>query len=38
VISTGTVPGILPIEKGDEVVIKIEHIGELKNKVSSIIL
>jgi len=34
VISTGTVPGILPIEKGDEVVIRIEKIGELKNKVT----
>lgn len=34
VISTGTIPGILPIEKGDEVLIKIEHIGELKNKVA----
>jgi 2-keto-4-pentenoate hydratase/2-oxohepta-3-ene-1,7-dioic acid hydratase (catechol pathway) len=34
VISTGTVPGILPIEKGDEVLIKIEKVGELKNRVS----
>lgn len=34
VISTGTVPGIIPIEKGDEVLIKIEKIGELTNKVS----
>lgn len=34
VISTGTVPGILPINKGDEVVVKIEKIGELRNRVS----
>jgi 5-carboxy-2-oxohept-3-enedioate decarboxylase HpaG2 subunit (EC 4.1.1.68) len=34
VISTGTVPGILPVEKGDEVLIKIEKVGELKNRVS----
>lgn len=34
VISTGTVPHILPINKGDEVVVKIEKIGELRNRVS----
>ncbi|BAL81596.1 fumarylacetoacetate hydrolase family protein [Caldisericum exile] len=34
VISTGTIPGILPLQKEDEVIVKIEKIGELKNKVS----
>ncbi|MGC9100807.1 MAG: fumarylacetoacetate hydrolase family protein [Caldisericum sp.] len=34
VISTGTVPGILPIQKGDEVIVKIEKVGTLRNKVS----
>jgi len=33
-MGTGTVPGILPIEKGDEVLIKIEKVGELRNRVS----
>jgi len=33
VISTGTPPGISPLSKGDEVIVKIEGIGELKNKV-----
>jgi 2-keto-4-pentenoate hydratase/2-oxohepta-3-ene-1,7-dioic acid hydratase in catechol pathway len=33
IISTGTVSGIAPIERGDEIVCKIEKIGELRNKV-----
>ena len=33
IISTGTVPGILPVKAGDEISIKIEHIGTLTNKV-----
>ena len=33
VISTGTVSGITPIERGDEIVCKIEKIGELRNRV-----
>jgi 2-keto-4-pentenoate hydratase/2-oxohepta-3-ene-1,7-dioic acid hydratase in catechol pathway len=33
IISTGTVSGIAPIERGDEIVCKIEKIGELRNRV-----
>ena len=33
IISTGTVSGIAPIKKGDEVICKIEKIGALRNKV-----
>ncbi len=33
VISTGTPPGISPLNAGDEVTVSIEGIGELKNKV-----
>ena len=33
IISTGTVPGILPVKAGDEISIKIDRIGTLTNKV-----
>ena len=33
IISTGTPHGIGPVEHGDEVVCRIQHIGELKNPV-----
>ncbi|MCD6427743.1 MAG: fumarylacetoacetate hydrolase family protein [Caldisericaceae bacterium] len=33
VISTGTISGIAPIEKGDTVVCKISKIGSLENKI-----
>jgi 2-keto-4-pentenoate hydratase/2-oxohepta-3-ene-1,7-dioic acid hydratase in catechol pathway len=35
VLSTGTPHGIGPIEDGDEVVCRIEKIGELKNPVKN---
>jgi 2-keto-4-pentenoate hydratase/2-oxohepta-3-ene-1,7-dioic acid hydratase in catechol pathway len=33
IISTGTPPGIGPLKAGDEVVVKVEGIGDLKNPV-----
>ncbi|MCD6427309.1 MAG: fumarylacetoacetate hydrolase family protein, partial [Caldisericaceae bacterium] len=33
VISTGTISGIAPVEKGDTVVCKISKIGSLENKI-----
>ena len=35
ILSTGTPHGIGPIEDGDEVVCRIERIGELKNPVKN---
>ncbi|MBU2560254.1 fumarylacetoacetate hydrolase family protein [archaeon] len=34
IISTGTPPGIGPVKKGDEMEVKIEGIGTLRNRVS----
>lgn len=34
IISTGTVSGIAPVNKGDKIVCEIEKIGKLENKVS----
>jgi 5-oxopent-3-ene-1,2,5-tricarboxylate decarboxylase/2-hydroxyhepta-2,4-diene-1,7-dioate isomerase len=33
IISTGTIPGIKPIKRGDKVIAKIDGIGELVNEV-----
>ncbi|MBR2224065.1 MAG: fumarylacetoacetate hydrolase family protein, partial [Christensenellaceae bacterium] len=33
VIATGTPKGIAPMEEGDEIIVKVEGIGELRNIV-----
>ncbi len=35
VIATGTPPGIGPMEPGDEIVVSVEGVGELKNPVTA---
>jgi len=33
-ISTGTPAGIAPMKPGDEIIVKIEQIGSLKNEIA----